>query len=430
MKVIPAPVSTPDSTIAHPADAGLRPADDSNSPSFEDLLRGAPDRTTDKKEERDLEPTHAESDQKDATDSALQAVLQVPLPAQQPLPVQVPPSVPAGCMIEDGLVNQTLPGLLDSDEGGLGVAESSSQAGSGEIGAATLSANAAPFAATQPKPLGLAGKNLPAKFAVTAADATPQGRVEEAQTESTPSEIKGEGPDGTAVATQRRAMPEHLIDHHLKLTSSVETPREEASALAGVSRLHENSGTPRKIEPAQISTVPFAEIAPSSPTAGEFSVRTGNVKPAELHAAARFVEQTMDIAERINAKDSDHVEVQMRLLDGQEVSVSLHLENGAWKPVFKTGTDALCKALEQGWQQAAAQPADRLVRFGTPVFESLQSQAGLGGGMQQQPNARERSFAQREQESLAPPLPRRNRGAAAPAVSEYLAASSGVRLYA
>ncbi|MEQ1852726.1 MAG: hypothetical protein ABMA01_14180, partial [Chthoniobacteraceae bacterium] len=91
---------------------------------------------------------------------------------------------------------------------------------------------------------------------------------------------------------------------------------------------------------------------------------------------------------------------------------------------------ALCRALEQSWQQSAAQPTGRPVRFGTPVFESLQSQPGTGGGTQQQPDARDRSFSRHEPENVPAPSPARHRKATAPAKPARLAVTGGVHLYA
>jgi hypothetical protein len=411
MKIIAPPVCTPDSIFAQPPDGGLSPASDSNRPSFKDLLADEPDRWTDEKDKREPKRSAGDSELPDATDSALQAaLLLLQPPVQQTLPPPVPVSENGGEPLESNKGSAATPAQFEPGEG-------------------TAQAESSVASATNSETPGLAGQNASAKFAVVTADVAPEARADKTQTGQSSGETSSDGADGTAAAMQRRAMPENLREHHFKPTASAESSQREALALARVSQPREESDVPRT-EPAPGAAIPSAEIAPSNSTAGEFPVRTGEAKPAELQTAARFVDQMMDIAERINAKDSHHVEVQMRLLDGQEVSVSLHLENGAWKPVFRTGTDALCKALEHGWQQAAAQPADRLVRFGTPVFESLQTQTGLGGGTQQQPDAREQFFARRDQESFTAPPPRRSRGASAPIVPEYFAASSGVRLYA
>jgi hypothetical protein len=229
-------------------------------------------------------------------------------------------------------------------------------------------------------------------------------------------------------------MPESSNEHHLKSTA-----RPAAGAIAvdtvlpaRLAPAPQKPGTQDQPEPAQAAS-PAATAIAASPA----PVATGNppdwkqdLGPAEFRAAARFVGQTMELAERVSVRGGERVEVQMRLTDGHEVTVSLHLEKGEWHPVFKTDTDALCHALEQSWQQSAAQPTGRPVRFGTPVFESLQSQTGTGGGMQQQPDARDRSFSRHVPENVPAPGPVRHSKAAAPVRPARLAAAGGVHLYA
>ena len=79
--------------------------------------------------------------------------------------------------------------------------------------------------------------------------------------------------------------------------------------------------------------------------------------PHEPNAASEITRQTFDLIERIRVTGRDNAEVRMFLNDGQQVTVSLRLERGEWKPVFKTESEALCRALEQNWNRAVAQPA-------------------------------------------------------------------------
>ena len=248
--------------------------------------------------------------------------------------------------------------------------------------------------------------------------------------------------DGTTAAMQPRVMPEQFTERTLKAkTNGPATPSETVqNRTVAVPGIPARNGTERRIEPepaAEKRTLLRADAAvekgaqlPAPVNApGEAAAPT----TAEATAAVRITRQTMDLAEHVRAMGRDHVEVQMRLRDGEEVTVSLRLEKGEWKPVFKTDSEALCRALEQNWNRAAAQPSAQAVRFGTPVFESQQTQTGGGRSGhpngQQQPDARDRSFNRREQEPAfaIPAQPARtalttatpNRTTATPAVQIY-----------
>ena len=290
----------------------------------------------------------------------------------------------------------------------------------------------------------LSGTNAPAEFSdaalqVTSSAAGPQtGAVPENAIAQMPPHrnagvISAPQGDGTTVAMQRRAMPEQILDHQLKSKANVAV----VSSAHGESRaavLPELRDHPAAA-PAALATADLrSESAANNGhgTAAPIHTPDGSDTPAsaDFTAAVRITKQTIDLAEHIRAMGRDHVEVQMRLRDGQEVTVSLRLEQGEWKPVFKTDTEALCRALEQNWHSAAAQPSAQAVKFGTPVFESQRAQTDLGHNPQQQPDGRGRAFDRREQEpAFANPSPpaRKKPVAANPARP---AANTAVQLYA
>lgn len=248
--------------------------------------------------------------------------------------------------------------------------------------------------------------------------------------------------DGTTAAMQLRAMPEQFTERTLKAkTNGPATPSETVqNRTAAVPGIPARNGMERRIDPepvaekrtlirADAGVEKGAELPTPLRAPGEAAAPTA----ADATAAVRITRQTMDLAEHVRAMGRDHVEVQMRLRDGEEVTVSLRLEKGEWKPVFKTDSEALCRALEQNWNRTVAQPSAQAVRFGTPVFESQNTQTGGGQGGHasghQQHDARERSFNRREQEPAfeIPTQPARatlttatpTRTAATPAVQIY-----------
>ena len=229
-------------------------------------------------------------------------------------------------------------------------------------------------------------------------------------------------------------MAEPVTDQLLK--PSANAVGASAADDVKMSSVQEKDSRARRTDPE-----PFKSNAPIASSSGATDIRSQSAMPIslpdrissaptpEFHAATQCVEHTMALAERVSLKGGDHVEVQMRLLDGKEVSVSLHLANGEWKPVFKTDSAALCRALEQSWQKNSAQPSDRSVRFGTPVFESAQSNGGPGANSGGQADAQGRNFARPEQADISPVPPVCNRPEAAVKAAQ-LSDTGKIRLYA
>ena len=313
---------------------------------------------------------------------------------------------------------------------------------------AAAAADSAP--AMQPAQPVLQGKNAPAEFSGAAvhlasfaasplAEAASENGVAQMPPPRNADAISSPQGDGTTVAMQRRAMPEQIFERQFKTKANPATvsiaPGESGAAV--MREMREHPATARRIEaapaaPAMPDTHSESAANNAHGTAAPIQTQDRSDAPAatDFTAAVRITKQTIDLAEHVRAMGRDHVEIQMRLRDGQEVTVSLRLEHGEWKPVFKTDTAALCQALEQNWHRAAAQPSAQAVKFGTPVFESQGAQTDLGQNAQQQAGGRERAFDRREQESAfgtAAPLPRKNAAAANPARP---AATTAVQLYA
>jgi hypothetical protein len=308
---------------------------------------------------------------------------------------------------------------------------------SSEAHTATSTALVGTDAATQQVNSDSPGPNPSAKSS-TATDVTPQIlAAEKTNFPLNSNEITAAAVDGTLVARERRAMPEHLNEPHLKPNPTTDSSIGDIVNGTKLSSAQEKLAVLRRSEPEQ-STVPVS----SAPTTSLLEIHGQPAAPgilpggnestgtAELHSVGQIIGHTMELAERVNLKGGNYAEVQMRLPDGKEVTVSLHLTNGEWKPVFKTDTEALSRALEQGWQQTGAQSPARTVRFGTPVFESAQSHTGLSGGTDQQPDAQKRSFTRREEDSFFSTVPSRNRRSSAPMYPAHLPVSNTVRLYA
>ena len=201
---------------------------------------------------------------------------------------------------------------------------------------------------------------------------------------------------GTTAAMQRVIMKE-------------QSPERQTRTVANVAVISSFQGKQRVADiPEKSSGTHSSESTPiSSATAGlTFEPHAGSGALSDVpvttepKAASEITRQTFDLIERVRVTGQDNAEVRMLLNDGQRVTVSIRLERGEWKPVFKTESETLCRALEQNWNRAVAQPAPQSVKFGAPVFESHSAHSGLGSSSQEHPESggRERSFNRREQE--------------------------------
>lgn len=173
-----------------------------------------------------------------------------------------------------------------------------------------------------------------------------------------------------------------------------------------------------------------------------------NFMPADKIQSARetqmqavtVVHQIADAAERMRSDGRANVELQVRLNDGQEVSVKLQMTRGGeLRAILKTDSEPLREALQQRWTEFASQSKDNGLRAATPVFESPGS---AGGGVndfsqQRDPQSRQQDFAQNENlpNHLRFALPRATTQSAAQtsiaaAPTPTIAAEAGLALYA
>lgn len=201
---------------------------------------------------------------------------------------------------------------------------------------------------------------------------------------------------GTMAAMQRLTMKAQSSERQTRTAANVAVIPSAPGKQRAAGMPEKSSGT-RVSESAQ--TVPMTPGITFELQEGRGQVGEA-LEAGEPTAASEITRQTFDLIERIRVTGREHAEVRMILNDGQQVTVSLRIERGEWKPVFKTESEALCRALEQSWNRAVAQPAPQSVKFGTPVFESHSAQSDFGGNSQQQSESggRGRPFDRRERE--------------------------------
>jgi hypothetical protein len=134
-------------------------------------------------------------------------------------------------------------------------------------------------------------------------------------------------------------------------------------------------------------------------TAGDAPALTSADKLATPEArphAAALIDQVVEAAEKMRSDGRVHAEMQVRLQDGQQVTVRLTMQRGEVHALFRTESQPLREALEQHWAAFSTRSADGAVRSITPVFESPGAQGDMLD-LNQQRNRREQPmFLQNE----------------------------------
>jgi len=94
-------------------------------------------------------------------------------------------------------------------------------------------------------------------------------------------------------------------------------------------------------------------------------------------AATTTLNQVLESADKMRSDGKTHVEVQVKLDDGQQVTVRLQMSQGSVHPIFKTESPELRQAIEQNWAGFRSGASERGLEIATPVFESPGSEGGF-----------------------------------------------------
>ncbi len=269
------------------------------------------------------------------------------------------------------------------------------------------------FAATVPPASVVAGVEKIGEAANIAAD----GPVTETRTEpSTSKDAESSTPDiilprsGMSAAMQGDPMPAVYAQPE-KMGSSA---NKVVSAVLADAKASTDSGAATEADNRQHgaltgSALPMPSL--SIPMATQDAGRGATIAPPEpstnagnSQQIAALVDHTVDIAGKMRSDGKSHVELQVRLHDGQQVTIQLRMNAGEVQPVFKTDSADLRSALEQHWEQFNAASGDRGVRIAAPVFEPGQSGMGDSQHRQQQSSGQQSAFWGDEDSPLPVPL--------------------------
>jgi hypothetical protein len=89
------------------------------------------------------------------------------------------------------------------------------------------------------------------------------------------------------------------------------------------------------------------------------------------------LDQVMEATDKMTSASSSHVEIQVSLADGQQLTLRLQMSQGSIQPIFKSATPELRQAIEQSWSGFRTGASERGLEISNPVFESPSSQAGF-----------------------------------------------------
>jgi hypothetical protein len=252
---------------------------------------------------------------------------------------------------------------------------------------------------------------------------------------------------GTSVARQGRAMAaqaqlqETGVSFRTAGPASVESEQPERAALSSAPAATRPAPAQQQAIPSQQPAAQSAQPAQTAPTAA-FSIATPASftqsvagTPAALpghELANTTLNQVMESADKMQSDGKSNVALQVKLDDGQQISIHLQITQGSIRPVFKTESPELRQAIEQNWAGFRSAASERGLNISTPVFESPSSGGSFnayGNRDQSRGSSGDPSDAEAGQPSPQTPF----RPSGNPVVSQSQAAppvGSGVQMYA
>ena len=80
--------------------------------------------------------------------------------------------------------------------------------------------------------------------------------------------------------------------------------------------------------------------------------------------------QVIESADKMRSNGQTNVQMQVKLDDGQQLTIRLQMSQGSIHPTFKTESPELRQAIEQNWGGFRTAASERGLQISTPVFES------------------------------------------------------------
>jgi hypothetical protein len=187
-------------------------------------------------------------------------------------------------------------------------------------------------------------------------------------------------PTGTAIAKQNLTMSNTAQLPELQSFLRTGALGDASATQAAQPAATKSVSVPQGRDPQQPSApvTPVATFSISS--SAMFTARTPSANaPAPTPGqspATTALNQVMDSADKMTSDGNTHVQIQVNLGDGQQLTVRLQMSQGSVHPIFKTESTELRQAIEQNWSGFRTEANERGLQIATPVFESP---AGEGG---------------------------------------------------
>jgi hypothetical protein len=128
---------------------------------------------------------------------------------------------------------------------------------------------------------------------------------------------------------------------------------------------------------------PAAQITPGAVLPPSQPVPSAGPSHPQIPRVTPVFNAITDTVERLQTDGHTNVEMQLKLADGQQLTVRLQLHAGEVRATFRTDSHDWRDAITRGWSDFSSSAADRGLRITNPVFEAPNPQPGFNQFEQQ-----------------------------------------------
>ena len=173
----------------------------------------------------------------------------------------------------------------------------------------------------------------------------------------------------------------------------------QSSPLPAISPSRDFSSNDQQEQPASGSPEP--KVADSTVQVSAHLAPT-EARPAETAQPVSRTEQAdrifnvlTEATEKLRTDGHTNVEMQIKLRDGEVLTVKLQMHGGEVRTIFRTDSIEMREAIARGWSDFSNRSTERGLTVTTPVFESPAAQSGLNDSPHQREQHHEQAEANR-----------------------------------
>ena len=188
-------------------------------------------------------------------------------------------------------------------------------------------------------------------------------------------------PSGTDAAKQHVVMSKAELETRTNSSQPAGpgSPQQVDVAVSRVVRTSEDQNFSSDKRPTDSGLPGKANTLPALPASA--AATTSNTpmvdRPEKLsrtEQVTRVFNVVTEAAERLRSDGHTNVEMQIKLRDGEQITIKLQLHAGEMRVVFKTESREWREAITRGWSAFTSNSAERGLRTIAPVFESATAQ--------------------------------------------------------